>query len=177
MHLGDTRFKTEPVSCHPSEERYIADIAFSNLLPPEHLRLGAQNWLEFKLAIETILHLRGISLVHLRCAKCPPPLPVVQTSGTEADRALEQARARIEWAAADDLCKTIIVLNVRSDHMRLVEYNYAVCTAAELWALVMQRDEEIRKEWERKVAWLDCIRTVAPCVFLVIVCAAWLMGA
>lgn len=177
MHLGDTQFKTGPVNCHSNEERCIADIAFSNLLLPEYLRLGAQNWLEFKLAIETILNLRGISLVHLRCAKCPPPLPMVHTSGTEADQALEEARARLEWAAEDDLCKTIIVLNVRSGHMRLVEYNHTACSAAELWALLVQRDEEIRKEWERKIAWLDCIRTLAPCVFLVIVCAAWLMGA
>ncbi|PIL25137.1 hypothetical protein GSI_13026 [Ganoderma sinense ZZ0214-1] len=176
MHLNDIQSKSQPASSHPSEERCTVDMAFSDLLLPEYLRLGAHNWFEFKLAIETILRLRGISLTHLRCPKCPPPLPVTH-SGTETNRASEKSRAQLEWAAEEDLCKTIIVLNVRGDHMRLVEYNYASCSTAELWALLVQRDEDIRKEWERKVGWLDCIRTLAPWVFLVIVCAAWLMGA
>ncbi len=177
MRLNDTPSQSGPASGHPSEDRCIVNIAFSDLLLPEYLRLGAHNWLEFKLAIETILYLRGISLIHLRCAKCPPPLPAVRAAGNEADRTSEEARARLEWAVDDDLCKTIIVLNVRSDHMRVVEYNHALCSAAELWALLVQRDEDIRKEWERKVAWLYCIRTLAPWVFLVIVCTAWLMDA
>lgn len=178
MHTSDTSPQSRVASGRATNDRrYAEDIALADLLLPDHLRLGAHNWLEFKLAIETMIELRGISITHLRCAKCPPPFPLVYTTAGHTDRAEAEALTRGKWSTDDDLCKTIIVLNVRSEHTRLVEYNHILCSAAELWEILARRDEEIRKEWERKVAWLDCVRALAPWVFLVIACAAWLMGA
>ncbi|TBU27291.1 hypothetical protein BD311DRAFT_612846, partial [Dichomitus squalens] len=120
----------------------------AELFLPEHLRLGADNWPEFELAIETVLRLKGIPLAHLRCAGCPsgsarPRMPG-PVDGADGDG----------WAADDELCKTLLVLNVRSDHVRLAGRAHGGWSAAQMWALLVRRHEESEREWERKVAWL-----------------------
>ena len=163
---------------HPTDDQQAGegrasrelDVAVSDLFLPDHLRLGAYNWHEFKLAIEAVLRLKGIPLAHLKCAYCLPPVSRECSATNGADH-------RDNWAADDELCKTITMLNVRSDHVRLAGQEHEGYSAAKVWALLMQRHEDVQKEWERKIAWLECVRALAPWMFLAVVCTASLMTA
>ncbi|KAI0832113.1 hypothetical protein BC628DRAFT_585153 [Trametes gibbosa] len=113
----------------------------SELFLPTHHQLGPYNWLEFKYAIETILRVKGLPLAHLRHSECP------RVHATDED-------ALAQWAADDELCKAIVVLNVRSDHVRFAELEHEHWTAAEVWDALVQRDLELRTRIKDKWEWL-----------------------
>lgn len=126
---------------HPLYAPITTNILTSELFLPDHLRLGPDNWLEFKLAIETILRLKGLPLTHFKYTKSPTA------------RCTDQA-AHERWAADDELCKAVILLNVRSEHMYFAAMEHEQWAAADLWAMLMQRDVEIRGDVWDKWAWL-----------------------
>ncbi|EIW58265.1 uncharacterized protein TRAVEDRAFT_47430 [Trametes versicolor FP-101664 SS1] len=127
---------------YPLYTPITSSILTSELFLPNHLRLGSDNWLEFKLAIETILRAKGLPLTHLKCTPgCPTALGTDHT-------------AHERWAADDELCKAVILLNVRSEHMHLAEMEHEQWAAADLWAMLMRRDLEIRGSVWDKWTWL-----------------------
>lgn len=134
----------------------------SELFLPAHLRLGQHNWLEFKLAIETVLRVKGIPVEHLR-----------GQVGREARRTLsgeEGKQQREKWLADDELCKAIIVLNVRSEHLRFAAYALEQWPAEEMWTALMIRDREIRGRAQDKWVWLEKVYTGLFCVACVVLC-------
>ncbi|KAI0323544.1 hypothetical protein GY45DRAFT_1290045 [Cubamyces sp. BRFM 1775] len=122
----------------------ITRIRPSEVFLPEHLRLGAGQWPEFQLAMKTIFELNDLPLAHLENVACPRLL-------LTAD---EERRRGGRWSTDDDLCKAIIVLNVRGDHVRFSELEIDKCTAAELWELLKRRNAEIRGQVLEKWRWL-----------------------
>ncbi|KAI0630567.1 hypothetical protein C8Q77DRAFT_1178948 [Trametes polyzona] len=141
MAKGDLAYHNRATS-HPSYAKITPYALSSELFLPSHLQLGPNNWLEFKLAVETVLRVKGLPLTHLKYPECPRALA--------ADK-----DERERWGADDELCKTIIVLNVRSDHVRFAELEHEQWTAADVWGMLVQRDLEIRdgvrERWDRLV--------------------------
>ncbi|KAI0358054.1 hypothetical protein OH77DRAFT_1397823 [Trametes cingulata] len=128
---------------HPLYPSITPSAPSTELFLPVHLHLGPTNWLEFKLAIETVFRVKGLPLAHLKPAGCPYALP--------ADNSKEE---RERWRADDELCKALILLNVRSDHVRFAELEHEQWTAAEVWKMLLERDLEIWKDVDEKWRWL-----------------------
>ncbi|KAH9847313.1 hypothetical protein C2E23DRAFT_522711 [Lenzites betulinus] len=113
----------------------------SELFIPTPHQLGPYNWLEFKLVIETLLRVKNLPLAHLRHSECP------HTHAADKD-------ALARWAADDELCKALIVLNVRSDHLRIAQLEHEHYTAAEVWNMLTQHDLALQAEIKGKWEWL-----------------------
>ncbi|RPD64215.1 hypothetical protein L227DRAFT_571785 [Lentinus tigrinus ALCF2SS1-6] len=131
------------------------DVAISTLFLPERLQLGPNNWLEFKFAIETVLRARDIPLAHLTVLERPllydPRTKNPRVSASDgASRGQGHEDLNERWTAEDELCKAIIMLNVRPGHVRLGEYEHEQWTAGELWDALMSLDAQIREDEERK---------------------------
>ena len=158
MTLVTLEYQTRATS-HPVYRDISTDVALSDLFLPEHLRLGPHNWLEFKHAIETVLRMKGIPTAHLEYVRCPsfllPPLAMV-TDGKQSSEE-DEKKVRERWAADDELCKALIVLNVRSEHVRLALCEHERATAAGLWAALMDHDLECQENAERRWRWLKVV--------------------
>ncbi|KAI0708830.1 hypothetical protein C8T65DRAFT_649606 [Cerioporus squamosus] len=133
----------------------------------DRLQLGPNNWLEFKFAIETFLRTRDIPLAHLTSLDRPLLYdPRTKNSRAWAPDSVNQGQdvhdLNERWTAEDELCKAVIMLNVRREHVRLAEYEHEQWTAGELWDALMRVDTEIREDEERK--WVGLRR--ACCVLL-----------
>ncbi|KAI0774764.1 hypothetical protein BD413DRAFT_655235 [Trametes elegans] len=125
--IGYRKKATTQAAC----PQMTTQILSTDLFLPEHLRLGSTNWLEFKLAIETVLQVKGIPLAHLKSSECPRA-PYLGGEKT--------------WAEDDQLCKAIVLLNVRPDHVRFATLAHEPWSAAEVWETLVQRDLDLRKE-------------------------------
>ena len=160
MSLGSVGYHNRATGA-PLYRQMLTDVPISTLFLPDRLQLGANNWLEFKFAIETILRARDIPLAHLTSLDRPllyAPRSRTKASAVDADggRGLDPNE---RWTAEDELCKVLLMLNVRQDHVRLAEYEHEQWTAAELWDALMQLDVQIREEQERR--WDALRRTCA----------------
>ena len=116
----------------------------SEVFLPEHLRLSAGQWPEFQLAIKTIFQLNDLPLAHLENVACPRLLLSVDEERRRGDR----------WLTDDDICKAIIVLNVRGDYVRFTELEIDKCNAAELWELLKRRNADVHGQVLEKWKWL-----------------------
>ncbi|KAI0642141.1 hypothetical protein C8Q79DRAFT_887671, partial [Trametes meyenii] len=138
----------------------------SELFFPDHLRLGPSNWLEFKLAVETLFRVKNLPLAHLKHVECPRSL--------SADK-----DARERWAVEDQLCRAILLLNVRSSFLPFAELEHEQWGAAEVWDMLVRRDLQLRNDALDKWRWLMgmYVRLLgAACVVLVaLVVHLWVM--
>ncbi|KAI0369174.1 hypothetical protein BV20DRAFT_416049 [Pilatotrama ljubarskyi] len=132
----------------------------------QHFHLGPSNWLEFKLAIETVFRVKGLPLAHLKHTERPHAFI--------ADKE-EQER----WKADDELCKAIILLNVRSDHVPFAELEHEQWTAAEVWDMLLRRDLEIQTDVLKKWCWLVRVymALIGPTCVLFLLLVYWLQTA
>ena len=145
--------------------RHMGDAQVSELFLPDHLRLGPWNWQEFKLAIEMVLRAKGIPVAHLKQARCPLLndcwSPVLRREHEEL------------WRADDEFCKAVVMLNVRSDHIRFAPDAHERSSAASVWAALEQQDAAIQRQAERDKTLLLRMCMVLAGMVPVLVIAVW----
>ncbi|TFK79166.1 hypothetical protein K466DRAFT_592520 [Polyporus arcularius HHB13444] len=168
MSLGSVGYHNRATGT-PLYRSMSTDVAASALFLPERLQLGPNNWLEFKLAIETILRTRDIPLAHLTSLDRPllydprtKSCRVFASDPANPGQAMDDLNER--WTAEDELCKAAIMLNVRPEHVRLTEYEHEQWTAGELWDALTRLDTQIREDEERK--WLALRRVLLGMLFV-----------
>ena len=151
MSLGSVGYHNRATGA-PLYRQMLTDVPVSTLFLPDRLQLGPNNWLEFKFAIESILRARDIPLAPL--TPLDRPLLYEPRSRTKASAVDANGGRRLDpnerWTAEDELCKVLVMLNVRQDHVRLAEYEHEQWTAGELWDALVRLDAQIREDEERK---------------------------
>ena len=147
-------------------QRRMGDALVSELFLPDHLRLGRWNWREFKFAVESVLRAKGIPVAHLTQAECPP----LAECAWSADLRKEHEEL---WRADDEFCKAVVMLNVRSDHIRFVPDAHERSSAASVWAALEQQDAAIQRQAERDKTLLLRMCMVLAGMVPVLVIAFW----
>ncbi|KAH9940841.1 uncharacterized protein BXZ73DRAFT_98673 [Epithele typhae] len=127
----------------------MADAKMGELFLPVHFRLSPTNWNEFKLAIETVLRVKSIPLAHLCVTSCPP---------TEDKECWRSGVLRCEyeelWRQDDEFCKALIMLNVRSDYLRLDSEVLLEDPAAIIWGKLAKANECYRDGARNPTWWV-----------------------